>query len=259
MARTFRLALAQLNLTVGDIPGNTARMLESLHLARESGADLVAFPELATTGYPPKTCSSRSPSLTPTWMPWSGWSPSLAASPSCWAMSVALTLTLSRRERELRNGEVSQLRRRRVRRAADRHLRQDLFCPTTACSTRSATSLRAASARLRNRRRPRRRQRLRGHLVRRRPVGGAAAGGSGVDSQHQRLALPRRQELLPPGQHRRQPGRWSRPVRRLPEHRRRAGRAGLRRQQHDLRPLRARWSARGPAFRGGDDSRRRRR
>ena len=54
MARTFRLALAQLNLTVGDLPGNTARMVEYLHLARESGADLVAFPELATTGYPPE-------------------------------------------------------------------------------------------------------------------------------------------------------------------------------------------------------------
>ena len=54
MARTFRLALAQLNLTVGDIPGNTARMVEYLHLARESGADLVAFPELAVTGYPPE-------------------------------------------------------------------------------------------------------------------------------------------------------------------------------------------------------------
>ena len=54
MARTFRLALAQINLTVGDIPGNTSRMLECLHQAREAGADLVAFPELATTGYPPE-------------------------------------------------------------------------------------------------------------------------------------------------------------------------------------------------------------
>ncbi len=54
MARTFRLALAQINLTVGDLPGNTSRMLESLHRAREAGADLVAFPELATTGYPPE-------------------------------------------------------------------------------------------------------------------------------------------------------------------------------------------------------------
>ncbi len=54
MVRTFRLALAQINLTVGDLPGNTSRMLECLHQAREAGVDLVAFPELATTGYPPE-------------------------------------------------------------------------------------------------------------------------------------------------------------------------------------------------------------
>ena len=54
MARTIRLALAQINLTVGDLPGNTARMLDYLRQAREAGADLVAFPELATTGYPPE-------------------------------------------------------------------------------------------------------------------------------------------------------------------------------------------------------------
>ena len=54
MARTFRLALAQINLTVGDLPGNTSRMLQCIHDAREAGSDLVAFPELATTGYPPE-------------------------------------------------------------------------------------------------------------------------------------------------------------------------------------------------------------
>ena len=54
MARTIRLALAQINPTVGDLPGNTARMLDYLQQAREVGADLVAFPELATTGYPPE-------------------------------------------------------------------------------------------------------------------------------------------------------------------------------------------------------------
>ena len=54
MARTIRLALAQINLTVGDLPGNTARMLDYLQQAREAGAGLVAFPELATTGYPPE-------------------------------------------------------------------------------------------------------------------------------------------------------------------------------------------------------------
>ena len=54
MARTFRLALAQINNTVGDITGNTAKILDYLERAREAGADLVAFPELATTGYPPE-------------------------------------------------------------------------------------------------------------------------------------------------------------------------------------------------------------
>ncbi len=54
MTRIFRLALAQINTTVGDIPGNTAKILRYLDMARESQADLVAFPELAITGYPPE-------------------------------------------------------------------------------------------------------------------------------------------------------------------------------------------------------------
>ena len=54
MLRKFRLALAQINPTVGDITGNTGRILEYLARAREAQADLVAFPELAITGYPPE-------------------------------------------------------------------------------------------------------------------------------------------------------------------------------------------------------------
>ncbi|PKB83731.1 MAG: NAD+ synthase [SAR202 cluster bacterium Io17-Chloro-G9] len=54
MPPSFRLALAQINTTVGDIPGNTAKILEYLAQAREAQADLVAFPELAITGYPPE-------------------------------------------------------------------------------------------------------------------------------------------------------------------------------------------------------------
>jgi len=54
MTRAFRLALAQINTTVGDIPGNTALMLEYVERAREIGADLLAFPEMSTTGYPPE-------------------------------------------------------------------------------------------------------------------------------------------------------------------------------------------------------------
>ena len=54
MVRKFRLALAQINSTVGDIPGNTAKIIEYVERAREAQADMVAFPELAITGYPPE-------------------------------------------------------------------------------------------------------------------------------------------------------------------------------------------------------------
>jgi NAD+ synthase (glutamine-hydrolysing) len=49
-----RLALAQLNATVGDLDANRARIVASIGEAREAGADLVLFPELAVTGYPPE-------------------------------------------------------------------------------------------------------------------------------------------------------------------------------------------------------------
>ena len=52
--RTFRLAMAQMNPTVGDLEGNTAKILRFMEEARSLGADLVAFPELAISGYPPE-------------------------------------------------------------------------------------------------------------------------------------------------------------------------------------------------------------
>jgi NAD+ synthase (glutamine-hydrolysing) len=52
--RTLRLALAQTNPTVGDLDGNTAKILDYMDRARDVGADIVAFPELAITGYPPE-------------------------------------------------------------------------------------------------------------------------------------------------------------------------------------------------------------
>ncbi|MGI8650923.1 MAG: NAD(+) synthase, partial [Rubrobacter sp.] len=50
----MRVALAQINTTVGDIWGNVGLMTDALNKAVENGADLVAFPELAITGYPPE-------------------------------------------------------------------------------------------------------------------------------------------------------------------------------------------------------------
>jgi NAD+ synthase (glutamine-hydrolysing) len=50
----MRVALAQINATVGDIAGNEAKVREHLARAREAGAQLALFPELAVTGYPPE-------------------------------------------------------------------------------------------------------------------------------------------------------------------------------------------------------------
>jgi len=50
----LRLALAQIDTVVGDIAGNRQRILRWLDKATAAGADLVVFPELAVTGYPPE-------------------------------------------------------------------------------------------------------------------------------------------------------------------------------------------------------------
>ena len=50
----MRLALCQINTTVGDIAGNSERVRAGIRAARERGAELVLFPELALTGYPPE-------------------------------------------------------------------------------------------------------------------------------------------------------------------------------------------------------------
>ncbi len=50
----MRIALAQLNAVVGDLDGNRDRVLDHLRQAEAAGADLVVFPELAVTGYPPE-------------------------------------------------------------------------------------------------------------------------------------------------------------------------------------------------------------
>ena len=49
-----RIALGQLNTTVGDLDGNVARMADWTARATRAGADVVLFPELAITGYPPE-------------------------------------------------------------------------------------------------------------------------------------------------------------------------------------------------------------
>jgi NAD+ synthase (glutamine-hydrolysing) len=55
MSESLRIALAQRNFLVGDVQGNAARVIECARDAREElGADLVLFPELTLSGYPPE-------------------------------------------------------------------------------------------------------------------------------------------------------------------------------------------------------------
>ena len=60
----MRLALCQMNATVGDIAGNVQRIRTGLHGALEAQADLVLFPELSITGYPPEDLLLREDFLT---------------------------------------------------------------------------------------------------------------------------------------------------------------------------------------------------
>ena len=51
---SIRLALAQVNPSVGDLSGNVEKIIHYTSIAEKSGADIIAFPELSVTGYPPE-------------------------------------------------------------------------------------------------------------------------------------------------------------------------------------------------------------
>jgi NAD+ synthase (glutamine-hydrolysing) len=55
----MRVALAQIDTTVGDIWGNVEKMADALERATDSGADLIAYPELTIPGYPPEDLLMR--------------------------------------------------------------------------------------------------------------------------------------------------------------------------------------------------------
>ncbi len=50
----MKIALAQINVIIGDFEGNTAKIINYIKQAEQRGADMIVFPELATTGYPPR-------------------------------------------------------------------------------------------------------------------------------------------------------------------------------------------------------------
>lgn len=55
MSKKLRIVLAQLNLCVGDIQGNLTKLIDAAHTARDQmKADIIVYPELCITGYPPE-------------------------------------------------------------------------------------------------------------------------------------------------------------------------------------------------------------
>ena len=50
----MKIGLAQINPIVGDLEGNSKKIIQCASKAKEAGADLVVFPELIVTGYPPQ-------------------------------------------------------------------------------------------------------------------------------------------------------------------------------------------------------------
>lgn len=55
----MKIAVAQINTTVGDITGNTEKIIQYAALAQMRGAELVVFPEMTITGYPPRDLLER--------------------------------------------------------------------------------------------------------------------------------------------------------------------------------------------------------
>jgi len=56
----MKIAVAQINTIVGDFEGNSQKIVEKIKWAKQNGADLVLFPEMAITGYPPKDLLDKS-------------------------------------------------------------------------------------------------------------------------------------------------------------------------------------------------------
>lgn len=68
----MKIALAQLNYTIGDIDGNASKIIDSINKAKAQRADLVIFAEQAVSGKPRlSTCCVKPPSSNCARMHWS--------------------------------------------------------------------------------------------------------------------------------------------------------------------------------------------
>ena len=204
MDTRIRLALCQINQSVGDLAGNADRLQAGVEAARDRGADLVVFPELSITGYPPEDLL-----LKPSFVRDAGRAlDRVAAAVTGIVAVVGAPVGEAPAPARGRTRPARSLQRRR--RPGRRRDRGDLpqAPPAQLRGVRRAALLRAgrAGAGDRSGGRPPRHQRVRGHLGAGRP-GGAGGARRGRGSARQPLGIP-----LPPGQGRRDGSASSRPA-----------------------------------------------
>ena len=241
----LRVALAQLNPTVGDLDGNLAQLVDAYDRADAAGCDIVAFPELSITGYPPEDLVMKPGFVAD--------NEAALGKLAARTRHCAAVVGFVDEDRDLFNaaavcagGEVA----RHVPQAAAAELRRLRRGPLLHARQRD----RPARA-VRHRRRQGRHQHLRGRLEPRRPARRAGRRRRRAGDQHQRLAVPPRQGRLPradaghPGRRRPLGARLRQPGRRPGRARLRRLLAGVRRRGQPARP-------RAAVPRGADDRRR---
>ena len=242
----MRIALAQIDPTVGDIDGNAAKIAEWIGRAREEGADLVDLPRALRARLPGRGPLSEAPLHRGE--PARGGGARRAAPARSSALVGFAEPVAGRRA----TAAAPTTRSPSSPTARSRRSTARTGCPTTPSSTSSATSSPASEPATLDRRSRRRRGRadgLRGRLGAGRPGAGGGRRRRGADRQPLGLAVPPRQGPRAGGDVRRAGARIRRPLRLL-QPGRRPGRARLRRPQLPARPRR-RAAGAGRPVRGG--------
>ena len=218
----LRLAAAQLDLVVGDLAGNAERIFDAYEQADAAGCDLIAFPELALTGYPPEDLLLKPAFVAQT----AETLEKLAARTG----RLAAVIGFPEAGRDLANA-AAVCAHGKVQGIYRKHL-----LPNYAVfdEQRYFTPVHGGRAALRHRRGARRHHHLRGRVEPDRSGHHPGRGRSRADREHQRVAVLRgahpraRDDARDPGRRRAGPGR-------VRESRRRAGRARLRRRVDGVR------------------------
>ena len=145
----LRIALAQINSTVGDLEGNSAAIIEWTRRAADRGARLVVFPEMMLTGYPVEDLALRASFIDASIEALSATAARLAERGSAASRSSPGTsaATPARRRGTASRPRARWTRRRCCTAARCWSPRPSTTCPTTACSTSTATSCPATGCR----------------------------------------------------------------------------------------------------------------